>query len=152
MKRLLFMGIAIALFPSIAPAQTRGVHRSSTTVHRGGTSVHRSTTTVHRSTSTVHAGGAGRAVATRYHPGNWHGRAVAGGVYHYPHGYTYHRWVVGRPLPRAFLAPAYFYAGYAALGLIAPPPNYQWVRYGPDLLLVDLSTGNVVDIRYGVFQ
>jgi Ni/Co efflux regulator RcnB len=58
---------------------------------------------------------------------------------------------VGRPLARALFAPAYYYAGYAALGLAAPPANYQWIRYGPDLMLVNLATGNVVDIRYGVF-
>jgi Ni/Co efflux regulator RcnB len=29
--------------------------------------------------------------------------------------------------------------------------GYQWVRYGPDLLLVDIATGQVVDVRYGVF-
>jgi Ni/Co efflux regulator RcnB len=38
-----------------------------------------------------------------------------------------------------------------ALGLIAPPANFQWVRYGPDLMLVNILTGNVVDIQYGVF-
>lgn len=73
------------------------------------------------------------------------------GVYHYPHGYHYHRWVVGRPLPRVYLVPNYYYSGYGALGLAAPPHNFQWIRYGPDLMLVNLATGNVVDIRYGVF-
>jgi Ni/Co efflux regulator RcnB len=29
--------------------------------------------------------------------------------------------------------------------------GYQWIRYGPDLFLVDIATGNVVDVRYGVF-
>jgi Ni/Co efflux regulator RcnB len=34
---------------------------------------------------------------------------------------------------------------------MAPPANYQWVRYGPDLLLVNTLTGEVTDVRYGVF-
>jgi Ni/Co efflux regulator RcnB len=76
---------------------------------------------------------------------------VHAGSFVYPRGYAYRRWAVGGILPRAFLVPTYYYAGYAALGLYAPQANYQWVRYGPDLLLVNLATGNVRDIRYGVF-
>lgn len=149
MKTIFLVGMAILITPTLSSAQARAAHRSTTTVHRGGTTVHRSTTTVNRGAhgTAVHHGGAARA----YHPGPWHGRVVHAGVYHHPHGYAYHRWVVGRALPRVYLAPAYYYAGYAALGLMTPPPNYQWIRYGPDLLLVDLGTGNVVDIRYGVF-
>jgi hypothetical protein len=69
----------------------------------------------------------------------------------YPHGFGYRRWVVGGILPPVFLAPAYFYADWAGLGLAAPPPGYQWVRNGPDLLLVDVSTGQIVDTVYDVF-
>ena len=69
----------------------------------------------------------------------------------YPRGWGYRRWVVGAILPPIFLAPDYFYADWAAAGLTPPPPGYQWVRYGPDLLLVDVSTGQVVDTVYGVF-
>ncbi|MEJ0065348.1 MAG: RcnB family protein [Caulobacteraceae bacterium] len=32
-----------------------------------------------------------------------------------------------------------------------PPPGSRWVRYGPDLLLVNLTTGRVEDTAYGVF-
>jgi Ni/Co efflux regulator RcnB len=35
--------------------------------------------------------------------------------------------------------------------LAAPEPGFQWVRYGPDLLLVNVTTGQVVDVAYGVF-
>jgi Ni/Co efflux regulator RcnB len=49
------------------------------------------------------------------------------------------------------LVPAYFYADYAALGLPPPEPGFQWVQYGPDLLLVNVATGQVVDVAYGVF-
>jgi hypothetical protein len=69
----------------------------------------------------------------------------------YPHGFGYRRWVVGGILPPVFLAPAYFYADWAGLGMTAPPPGYQWVRYGPDLLLVDANTGQIADTVYGVF-
>ncbi len=69
----------------------------------------------------------------------------------YPPGYAYRRWAVGALLPPLFLAPAYFYGGWGALGLPPPQPGFQWVRYGPDLLLVNVGTGQVVDVAYGVF-
>lgn len=77
---------------------------------------------------------------------------VRAGAFRYPVGYSYRRWAIGGLLPRAFLVPAYYYSGYVALGLMAPQAGYQWVRYGPDIILVNLRTGNVVDIRYGVFE
>ena len=65
----------------------------------------------------------------------------------YPNG-----WATGMMLPPLFLAPAYFYADWAALGVTAPPPGFQWVRYGPDLLLVNVTTGEVVDTVYDAFE
>jgi Ni/Co efflux regulator RcnB len=49
------------------------------------------------------------------------------------------------------LTPAYYYTNWAALGLPPPEPGFQWVQYGPDLLLVNVATGRVVDVAYGVF-
>ena len=64
----------------------------------------------------------------------------------YPNGWAYRRWAVGAVLPPLFLAPAYYYTDWATLGLEAPQPGFQWVRYGPDLLLVNVTTGAVVDV------
>ncbi|MGH6674256.1 MAG: RcnB family protein [Xanthobacteraceae bacterium] len=70
----------------------------------------------------------------------------------YPPGYGYRRWAVGALLPPLFWSrPTYYYTGWAALGLPPPPPGTQWVQYGPDLLLVNVTTGSVVDVAYGVF-
>jgi Ni/Co efflux regulator RcnB len=69
----------------------------------------------------------------------------------YPRGWAYRRWAIGAVLPPLFLAPAYYYSGWAALGLPPPQPGFQWVRYGPDLLLVNVTTGQVVDTVYGAF-
>ena len=94
------------------------------------------------------------------HPGGppgrvmYHGRAfspVHVAPFVYPPGFGYRRWIVGAALPPLFLAPAYYYAGWAAFGLAPPQPGYQWVRYGPDLLLVNVSSGQVVDTVYGAF-
>jgi hypothetical protein len=69
----------------------------------------------------------------------------------YPPGWAYRQWAVGAFLPPLFLTPDYFYPDWQLLGLDPPPPGYQWVRYGPDLLLVELDNGQVVDVAYGVF-
>jgi len=69
----------------------------------------------------------------------------------YPRGWAYRRWVIGATLPAIFLEPDYYYADWAALGLPPPEPGFQWVRYGPDLLLVDVDTGQVADVVYGAF-
>jgi Nickel/cobalt transporter regulator len=66
----------------------------------------------------------------------------------YPNGWAYRRWTIGAILPPLFLAPAYYYVDWAALGLSPPQPGFQWVRYGPDLLLVNVATGEVVDVVY----
>jgi Nickel/cobalt transporter regulator len=69
----------------------------------------------------------------------------------YPAGWAYRRWVVGAILPPLFLTPDYYYTDYSALGFPPPDPGFQWVQYGPDLLLVNVATGQVVDVAYGVF-
>jgi hypothetical protein len=70
----------------------------------------------------------------------------------YPPGWAYRRWAVGAVLPALFLTSAYYYSGYAAMGLPPPAAGHQWVRYGPDLLLVDTRTGAVIHTASGVFQ
>ena len=69
----------------------------------------------------------------------------------YPPGWGYQRWVVGAFLPPVFLVSDYWYAYWDLIGLPPPPPEYQWLRYGSDLLLVDLATGEVIDVVYDVF-
>jgi Ni/Co efflux regulator RcnB len=86
-----------------------------------------------------------------WHRGQYYGR-VHGPAFAYPPGWRYRQWQIGQRLPPLFLAPGYFYPGYAALGLQVPPPGYNWVRFGPDLLLVNLATNEVEDVIYGVFM
>jgi Ni/Co efflux regulator RcnB len=86
-----------------------------------------------------------------WHRGQYYGR-IRGPAFAYPPGWQYRRWTIGAQLPPLFLAPSYYYQGWAALGLEAPPPGYSWVRFGPDLLEVNLTTGEVEDVVYGVFQ
>jgi len=86
-----------------------------------------------------------------WHRGIWHGR-IHGPVYRWPHGWHYQVWRVGMILPPVLFVPDYYYDGYGGLGLQAPPPGYRWVRYGDDLLLVNLRTGAVEDVVYDVFD
>jgi len=69
----------------------------------------------------------------------------------YPPGWGYRRWEVGAFLPPFFLVRDYWYPDWELIGLPPPPPDYQWVRYGSDLLLVDLTSGEVIDVVYEVF-
>jgi Ni/Co efflux regulator RcnB len=66
-------------------------------------------------------------------------------------GFSYRRWAIGVTLPSLFLSSAYYYNNFAMLGLEPPPPGYRWVRYGPDLLMVEVFTGRIVDVIYGAF-
>ncbi len=72
-------------------------------------------------------------------------------AYRYPHGYGYRRWSEGSRLPRLFLSQSYFFTDYSIFGFGPPPYGDQWVRYGPDLLLVDIQSGEVVYVIYGAF-
>ncbi len=82
--------------------------------------------------------------------GGWH-HSLRGPAFGYPPGFSYRRWGTGMILPPVFLSAPYFYDGYASLGLAPPPAGHRWVRYGPDLLLVNVYTGRVADVVDGVF-
>jgi Ni/Co efflux regulator RcnB len=75
--------------------------------------------------------------------------ALQGGLYAYPVGYVDQRWRQGQFLPIIFIAPVYYFLDWQALGLPPPPPDCRWVRYGHDLVLVNLRTGEVLDVVYG---
>jgi Ni/Co efflux regulator RcnB len=67
------------------------------------------------------------------------------GIYFDPFGYGYRPFDVGYRL-----APAYFGNQYwidpALYGLPYPPPGAQWVRYWNDAVLVDMYSGQVIDV------
>lgn len=80
-----------------------------------------------------------------------HFRPIPGRPFHYPSGYRYRHWSIGLLLPHLFLSSPYYYDDYYSLGIGAPPPGYRWVRYGPDLLMVQIRTGRIADVIYGAF-
>jgi Ni/Co efflux regulator RcnB len=78
-------------------------------------------------------------------------RPIRGPVFHYPRGYRYRRWGIGLILPSIFLSSSYYYNNWASIGAYPPPFGYRWVRYGPDLLLVNVHNGRIRDVIYGAF-
>ena len=124
--------------PGGPPAPRYGVTRSAPGVSSGG---------YHR----VLPGNSQISAGNQKHWG-WNGRRYHFGPYSYPSGHHYRRWLIGQILPLIFFEDEYVFNNYADLGFDDPPPGYEWVRYGPDLLLVDLDTGEVVDVEYGVFD
>ena len=73
------------------------------------------------------------------------------GPYHGPEGWEYRRWRFGEILPPPFWTEQYWLGDYWLFGLDVPPPGCEWVRYGPDALLVDISTGEIIQVVYGAF-
>lgn len=85
---------------------------------------------------------------------SWRGRyynPVFGPAFRYPPGYAYRRWSIGAFLPGLFVGSTYYYDDWRTLGIGRPPPGRRWVRYGPDLLLVNVRTRRVEDVIYGAF-
>lgn len=78
-------------------------------------------------------------------------RRIRATTFRYPRGFRYRRFRTGSILPRLFLSSLYFFNDYSLLGLGPPPRGYVWVRYGPDLLLVNRYNGRIVDVIYGAF-
>jgi Ni/Co efflux regulator RcnB len=74
------------------------------------------------------------------------------GPYHRPPGWTARRWSYGDILPRAFWAPQYLLADYWLFALEVPPAGYEWVRNGADAMLVDINSGEILQVEYGVFS
>lgn len=74
------------------------------------------------------------------------------GPYHRPQGWVVHRWAYGQTLPRAYFAPEYVLADYWLFALEVPPAGYEWVRDDDDALLVNIGTGEILQVQYSVFS
>ena len=72
--------------------------------------------------------------------------------YRKPHGWYYRRWVFGMILPSLFWNQDYWIADYNNYGLPNPPYGYVWVRYGDDALLVNVRSGYILQVVYGLFD
>jgi len=73
------------------------------------------------------------------------------GPYHRPAGWVAHHWVYGQILPRAYWTAPYIIADYWLFALEIPPAGFEWVRDGPDALLISIDNGEILQVEYGVF-
>jgi Ni/Co efflux regulator RcnB len=78
-------------------------------------------------------------------------RAYRIGPYHRPPGWTARRWGYGDILPRAYWASPFILADYWLFALEVPPAGYEWVRDGSDAILVNTTSGEILQVEYGVF-
>jgi Ni/Co efflux regulator RcnB len=78
-------------------------------------------------------------------------RAYRIGPYHRPPGWAVHRWAYGQVLPRAYFAPEYILSDYWLFALEVPPVGYEWVRDDTDALLVNINSGEILQVVYGAF-
>jgi Ni/Co efflux regulator RcnB len=88
---------------------------------------------------------------TSYHKNITAERQYHYGNYNAPQGYAYHRYSYGDRLPEGYYAQNFWITSYLNFGLITPPDGYVWVRYGPDAVLIDEDTGEIVQIVYDQF-
>lgn len=63
--------------------------------------------------------------------------------------WAYHRVRTGHQLRRAFYGPRYVITDYGYYRLRAPARYQRWIRYGDDLLLVNIRTGRVLQVLPG---
>jgi Ni/Co efflux regulator RcnB len=126
---------------------------AGTTVHRART---RHTRTTH--TNTMRAGDHTNVNVhvnvdlTKYRRAETATHHFHAGDYRAPVGYAYRRYNIGERLEPAFYARDYWLADYATYALMAPPDGYTWVRFGPDAMLIDENTGEVIQVQYGIFD
>jgi Ni/Co efflux regulator RcnB len=74
-----------------------------------------------------------------------------GGFWRGPPGWYYHSWFYGQILPYGWFAPDWWINDYWDYELPVPPYGYEWVRNGPDALLVNIDTGFVAEVVPGIF-
>jgi Ni/Co efflux regulator RcnB len=68
-----------------------------------------------------------------------------------PRGYRYRPVVVGHRFDRAYYGDRYWVRDYARYRLPAPRAGHRWVRYGNDVVMVDVRSGRVVTVNNGFF-
>jgi Ni/Co efflux regulator RcnB len=66
-------------------------------------------------------------------------------------GYYHRHWGYGDYLPRGWFGSDFWIGSYWFYGLPIAPFGFAWVRVGPDAVLVNLYTGLVVEVVYGLF-
>jgi Ni/Co efflux regulator RcnB len=75
------------------------------------------------------------------------------GTFVAPDGYTYTRYSLGERVPPVLLSTHDLALNdYSHYRLDAPPEGLEWIRVGKDALLVNQSTGEVIQTDYDLFE
>lgn len=75
------------------------------------------------------------------------------GQFEAPAGYTYTRYAVGDRVPSVLLSSdGLMLTNYSNYQLVAPPRGLVWIRVGGDALLVDRTSGEVIQTDYSLFK
>lgn len=93
-----------------------------------------------------------RAERRRYERWQRAQRRYNAGRYYAPRGYQARAWGYGQRMPYEYRTNRYVVNDYNRYGLYAPPPGYQYVRSGDDVVLAAVATGLVVAVIAGLFQ
>lgn len=89
--------------------------------------------------------------------GDWRDyRRANRNVYHRPayvgpRGYAYRPIAVGHRFDRAYYGNRYWVNDYGRYRLPAPRAGHRWVRYGNDVVMVNMRNGRVVTVHNGFF-
>ena len=89
--------------------------------------------------------------ARNYHQNFNASRRFHGPAYRPPQGYYARRWTWGMTLPGLFWDRQYWLTNYSIYDLPPPPFGAIWVRVGSDALLIDQTSGMIIEVDYGVF-
>lgn len=73
------------------------------------------------------------------------------GLYRDPFGFSYQRFVTGWSIWPAYYGSSYWIQDPFSYRLPPAYGRYRWVRYHDDALLIDLDSGQVVDVIYNFF-
>lgn len=68
-----------------------------------------------------------------------------------PRGYSYRPVAVGHRFDRAYYGDQYWVRDYSRYRLPAPRAGHRWIRYGNDVVMVNVRTGRVVSSNNGFF-
>ena len=74
-----------------------------------------------------------------------------GGVYNGPRGYRYQPVTVGYRFQPSYYGRNYWVSDYGRYRLARPGYNQRWVRYGNDVVLVNVRNGRVLQVRNRFF-
>lgn len=89
--------------------------------------------------------------ARNYHQNFNASRRFHGPAYVRPSGFYARRWTWGMTLPGLFWGRQYWLTDYTIYDLPPPPFGAIWVRVGDDALLIDQTSGTIIEVDYGVF-